>query len=126
MRERLQRLELAAEEGGALVVVRGSGFSRKASDLRTLRCRFGSVAVAASFRTSNELACVAPARAAGLVALEVSNNGKDFSKDGVGFTYVAVSLSALEPPLGPLAGGTTVLLRGAGFSAGERQCQTVS
>ena len=48
--------------------------------------------------------------------VEVTNNGVDFTSDRVVFTYVAaMSFASLTPKLGPMEGGTQVVVRGTGF-----------
>jgi hypothetical protein len=57
-----------------------------------LACSFGSVAAtAAVFKTSTLVFCTAPAQAAGAVALEIANNGQQFTGDGVQFTYLGAA-----------------------------------
>jgi len=55
-------------------------------------------------------------RAGGTVALEVTQNGQDYSSSGVTYTYLPVAeVQSLEPAHGPVQGGTEVLVRGLGF-----------
>jgi len=72
---------------GAVITVRGSGFE----DGALLQCRFaGSEAWEASARwqSSSLMSCMAPSgMAQGVFTLEVSNNGADFTSDGVAITF---------------------------------------
>ena len=97
-----------------------------------LRCRFGSVAVAASsYVDANRVECVSPARApdesaldvfraASLVAVAV--NGRDFSGleasgSGTVFSYARrLEVFGLDPVRGPATGGTEVTVLGANFA----------
>ena len=55
-------------------------------------------------------------RAGGVVSLEVTQNGQDFTSDALTFEYRPVaSVHTLEPAHGPVYGGTEVLVRGEGF-----------
>ena len=60
--------------GGTRVTVIGSNFKEVASGDGGLHCRFGAVSVPAQLITSEELVCVAPPHAQGIVSLEVTNN----------------------------------------------------
>ena len=62
------------------------------------------------------------------VPLEVSLNGRDYSADGLGYTYAhQPMISVVSPSLGPTLGATVVEIRGAHFSweraAGRIQCR---
>ena len=58
-----------------------------------LRCKFDSVVVRATYVSPALVVCIAPSRTAGsleiggLAAVEVSNNGLDFSESRVTFEY---------------------------------------
>ena len=104
------------EAGGTTVRVSGSGFV----DSSALVCRFtGRPVVQAHFVSSTELVCVAPARPLdfSVAAVEVSNNGVDFTVSGTIYSYVAaVQVTAVSPTLGPDAGGTAVAVTGSNFA----------
>jgi hypothetical protein len=98
--------------GGTALAVKGSGFSFSPN----LKCRFGLASVAATFVSSSELACVAPAAPAGAVSLTVSNNGVDFSSTSVAYTFAAVAkVTSVSPKGGFTTGGTVVVVSGTGF-----------
>ena len=64
------------------------------------------------------LECATPAHARpGVLALELSANGQDFSADEVLFEYQqSARLDDVAPSRGPIGGGSSVALGGAGFS----------
>ena len=65
---------------------------------------------------SNALQCATPGGLrAGPAAVEVSLNAQDFSVAGHRFCFTNASLATLEPLVGPVGGGTRLLLRGAGL-----------
>eukprot|EP00698_Gefionella_okellyi_P014440 TRINITY_DN4005_c1_g1_i2.p1 TRINITY_DN4005_c1_g1~~TRINITY_DN4005_c1_g1_i2.p1 ORF type:complete len:2826 (+),score=696.32 TRINITY_DN4005_c1_g1_i2:356-8479(+) len=101
--------------GGTLVNVTGT-FLYNSS---LLVCRFGTQVVAATGISSTSLLCrspVAPNSAAGLVSLEVSPNGQDYSSTGVQFMYYTPTVvSSLLPVRGSLLGGSIVTVTGANF-----------
>lgn len=52
-----------------------------------------------------------------IVALEVTQNGADYTSSGLTFEYsAAIVIEALVPPRGPLSGGTEVLVLGRNFN----------
>ena len=81
-------------------------------------CRRWWSAVVARVLSAAMLECAAPAHsAAGLLAVEVSLNGVDFSSDEVLFEYQdALRLDELAPSRGPASGGAAVVILGGGFS----------
>ena len=80
-------------------------------------CRFGAAAaVQGAYLSPTAVHCVAPAQAAGAVALEVGSNGQLWTSDGVQFTYYPpYTLSSVAPALGPADGGTAVAFTGGPF-----------
>ena len=99
--------------GGTLVRIRGSGFGGSAP----LVVRFGAGAVVvAKALSTTMLECASPERAvAGLLPVEVSQNGQDFTSDELVFEYQAgVRLDELAPPRGVSSGGTSVVMIGVG------------
>ena len=65
---------------------------------------------------SDALQCATPAGLrAGPAAIEVSLNAQDFSVAGHRFCFTNASLVTFEPLVGPVDGGTRLLLRGAGL-----------
>ena len=107
---------VSSDAGGQTVTVFGVAFSGAGA----ATCRFGKgegdAAVAASFVTSTALVCATPARLPGTVALQVSNNGVDFSADSVPFEFdLSATVGSVAPSRAPRAGGTAVTLLGANF-----------
>ena len=102
-------------EGGSFVNVTGSGFSARAALLGYTWCRFNSTSVAAAWRSSTELHCIAPRHAAGAVGVEMTQNEQQHTQDGVRFEFEVVAAYSVYPSTGPLAGGTLVELVGAGI-----------
>lgn len=55
-------------------------------------CQFGDMpAVFATFVSATEVTCVAPPHDPGAVVLEVANNGQDYTRSAVPFTYYRTS-----------------------------------
>jgi hypothetical protein len=81
-------------------------------------CRFGTgtfISASDAGPTNTSMVCLSP-EGVSSVSVEVSlNNGKDYSSNGVKFTYFA--LDSVSPATGPTAGGTAVTLSGQGFSS---------
>jgi len=100
-------------DGGTVVLVTGSDFV----DSGSLACKFGDAAAsAATFVSATSVRCVAPSGSSGSVAVEVSNNGADFTKDSVQFRYHAsAAVSSLAPGSGPVSGGTVITVHGFNF-----------
>jgi hypothetical protein len=70
--------------GTTLVVVRGTGFLN--SD--QLYCSFGTQTLqVATWTSTTELRCRAPAEVAGTVSVEVTNNNQDYSSSAVEYLY---------------------------------------
>jgi hypothetical protein len=107
--------------GGTVIQVRGTGVA----NVSTLSCSFfpfggnaaAPMAVPAVYVSSFRAACVTPAvAAAGRHAVEISNNGFDFSANGLQFEYVEpASVDQIAPAVGTLSGGTVVQVMGKGF-----------
>jgi hypothetical protein len=107
--------------GGVPLHLFGTGFLNTS----TLSCRVGGTFVQATYVSNVEVICLSPAVAApGDLAVEMSNNGVDFSEDSLAFTYLPeVMIRDLQPRSGPSHGGTRVQLEGRGFrSTGVTQC----
>ena len=105
------------QRGGFVVVVHGSNFD---SRLGSWTCRFGSAnEVVATKVGTTALACKVPAsNTPGQVSLiiGVMGTGIQLRVDG-GFNYLPhIVVSRLNPPMGPVSGGTTLLVEGQGFS----------
>ena len=102
-----------AVEGATVVTVTGVGFLVKS----TLRCRFGTVYVLASYVSATEVVCVAPEQqATGTVTVSVSVNNYHFSLDVVQFTYhESPIVASVTPAVGPTLAGTNVTIVGSFF-----------
>ena len=99
----------ASTAGGSSVTFVGSNFA----DTSDLTCRFGVRSVARSMRLSASLVvCTAPSSSPGNVSLEVSNNGVDFTKTGLRFTFKETMTFQMSPSRGPVVGGTVVTVTG--------------
>ena len=62
------------------------------------------------------------------ISLALAPNGAQYTHHGANFTYLALEplLLALEPPIGPLRGGTHVTVRGSGLALGTvHRCRYV-
>ncbi|KAH8069309.1 hypothetical protein JL721_6130 [Aureococcus anophagefferens] len=100
--------------GGTEVTVTGSDLAFST----TLACRFAFVDVAASFVSSSELRCVAPAHGAGSVSFAVVDDGRVLYGASDAFEYKPLMVvSGLSPPRGGTGGGTVVAVEGSGFLA---------
>ena len=119
-------------DGGSVLDVTGAGFA----DLGGVYCRFGcGGAVNATLVSTSLLRCVSPACAAPQPArassalwparrqdelVQVTLNAQEYTTSTATFSAYEQSLvrvSALVPHGGPLAGGTHVVVLGAGFAA---------
>jgi hypothetical protein len=121
-----------SDRGGAIVKVTGFHFINS----RDLSCRFGgdssgAIPVAARWVSRTTLRCIAPPYGAAVegaagaaVPVEVSTNGRDFTADGLLFTYtLEPSAVAINPVDGPTTGGTLITIVGKrllGVSAASR------
>jgi hypothetical protein len=96
--------------GGTTVVIQGDHFTP------TSMCRFGHYdPTPAMFVSSTQIVCEAPAQARdGGVAVEVSNNGFDWTSAGIVFAYEASArLDYVAPRRGSVDGGSTLRLTGS-------------
>ena len=99
---------LGSVTGGTEIIFRGERFI----STDTLQCRFGTKVVTALFISATELVCQSPVtRTPATVLVEVSVNGRDFSRSGVTFRYFNdFYLEAVTPALGPSVGGVTAAI----------------
>ena len=67
--------------------------------------------VRAAYVSESALLCNTTASAAGVSALEVSTNGREYTASGVRFELAALVVSGLAPWSGPALGGTVVTLK---------------
>ncbi len=98
--------------GGSLLLTGTSFLSGATVTVGSTAC--GSV----SFGTSTSLSCTAPALAAGTYGVFVTNPDGQSSAT-VNLTYnPAPTISSVSPYLGPISGGTAVVITGTGFLSG--------
>ncbi|KAH8094066.1 hypothetical protein JL720_4055 [Aureococcus anophagefferens] len=103
---------------GTATAPRGDGDGSDLAFSTTLACRFAFVDVAASFVSSSELRCVAPAHGAGSVSFAVVDDGRVLYGASDAFEYKPLMVvSGLSPPRGGTGGGTVVAVEGSGFLA---------
>ncbi|KAL7542925.1 hypothetical protein ACHAXR_012222, partial [Thalassiosira sp. AJA248-18] len=115
---------------GTNVKAHGENFVNTTS----LRCRFGSIVVPATFSHSSEIHCSSPPidsdaleymqttvyypqkMKGSLVSFEVSNNGQDFTSSGHEFLYLEdIKMSRISRKEGPSRGDTPVYISGSNF-----------
>ncbi|MFI6953471.1 beta strand repeat-containing protein, partial [Nocardia sp. NPDC050408] len=96
--------------GGTTVVLTGTGLTGATA------VNFGATpATSFTVDSATQITAVAPAGAAGTVQVTATTAGG--TSNGVGFTYIAVpTLTTVVPNVGPVAGGTTVVLTGTGLT----------
>lgn len=100
--------------GGTEVSVIGSGFLNAPG----IRCQFEDRQAFAVWKSSSWIMCVTPPMDTSLlITVEFSNNGQDYTTDGVTFTYKSAAVTLqLRPSMGPTRGQTRVTLVGAHFA----------
>ena len=123
---------LGPTTGNTLVTVYGANFVTAQT-----ACYFGAtVAVATTVSNSTALVCQAPARAAGSVYLELTNNNRDFTTQRFVYLYYGAftcllfvwyirkltsgcaaspTVTSVYPTTGSVAGGSVITVTGAGF-----------
>ena len=97
--------------------VYGSGFEGALG----LRCRFGLTVSpsAVQYVSSSSVRCVAPTVAEGVVQVDVSNDGVEYSDSGVLYGFeVMPALVDVVPSVCTSVGGSTLTVIGASFRAG--------
>ncbi len=82
-----------------------------------LYCLFGGVVVPGVFYSPNHISCNAPLHASGTYALEVTQNGQDFTTSGYTFRYYhTCSVGSISPMSGPARkSGTNIKVLGENF-----------
>ncbi|CAN0054030.1 unnamed protein product, partial [Heterosigma akashiwo] len=110
------------DSGVGAVLLHGSGFSNEVE----WACLFGNQTSFGRFVSNHLLECDVPAAAADSsqsfsVDVGLSVNGVDFASTGQTFTWVRMPrLISVDPPTGPLVGGTLVSVVGSDFSGLEK------
>ena len=102
-------------EGGTVVTITGQNLTG------TTSVTFGGVAGTDITNVSDtSVTVVTPPHAAGGVSVALTSAGGSTTAAGV-FTYVVapVEVTGINPSFGPVAGGTTVAVTGAGFAPGS-------
>ena len=99
--------------GGTEVVLEGSFYPDRRASLSYVICSFNGTHGVPVSLSASQLVCTAPLHASGLVDVEVSTNGQDFTRAGVQFQFINQHVSHAVPSHGPLSGATTVMLTGA-------------
>lgn len=102
--------------GGTAVTITGTNFSAGAT------VTFGGVqASSVTVNSSTSITAVSPQNPAGTLPVAVTTGGGTSAPSSKArFKYTPV-VEAVEPATGPLAGGNTVTVRGAGFAPGTGQ-----
>lgn len=105
--------EAAWTKGNSLVNIFGGPFFNSSG----LFCSFGDIRTPASFVSPNQISCFTPSHEVGTHALEVSQNGQDFTRWGYPFSfYHASRVDSIHPTYGPARqAGTKVIVRGENF-----------
>lgn len=103
----------SASEGGTIVTVHGEGFTNSAQ----LKCKFGNVVgVEATWLKSTAVLCKTPQHQPGLVMVQVSNNGVDFSSTAAEYLYVKeTSVEKVRPTEVLETGQVPILVKGSNF-----------
>lgn len=99
--------------GGTSVTILGTGFTDATA------VKFGGVNAASyTIIGANRITAVSPSGSAGTVDIRVTTAGGTSATGGADrYTYVAApTVTAVSPSSGPVAGGTTVIITGTGFT----------
>ena len=100
-------------DGNVSVDISGGGFFSNEG----LFCRFGETVVPGMYQSPNQVTCHTPPHAAGSYALEVSQNGQDYTTSGhvIRFYHVC-NVTSISPISGPSTrAGTNVKVYGDNF-----------
>jgi hypothetical protein len=98
--------------GGTAVTVTGTGFAPGAGLSFN-----GTQSAACTVVSATSMTCTTPAHSASTTNVTVGLNGTTTTL-AAGFSFQGLSLTALTPNQGNIAGGTVVTLTGTGFAAG--------
>ncbi|MBV8621838.1 MAG: IPTL-CTERM sorting domain-containing protein [Curvibacter sp.] len=102
--------------GNTTVTLTGTGFVNGATTVNV----GGNACTSVNVASATSLSCVTPAGSAGTVDITVSTAGGTSTAVAADrFSYAAVpTVSAVSPPGGPLAGGSSITVTGSGFVSG--------
>ena len=101
--------------GGTVLTLTGGGFSQSVEYCRFSTSSLISPPVLARWLSETRVECVAPRseRTNDMASLEISINGQQFTSSGFDFAYLPdIELLDLEPPQGPMQGGSMLTIRG--------------
>lgn len=133
----VSRLEPARgpDTGGTLVNIRGQNFypmhhileQKGWSNLNDTLCKFGNLSITTAVVISHtEMECLSPPSYEDReVPVEISLNTREWTNDGVIFTYYHPPfVYGISPKIGPVSGGTTVVISGSNFeNTGYVRCK---
>ena len=105
------------------MTVYGANLLAVSEQLGYLHCRFNGTLVRAARQSDEAVVCNSTASAAGVVSVEVTTNGRDFTASGAQHELVSVLVSDVSPWSGPQLGGTLVTLVGGGLGDVELSCR---
>lgn len=84
-------------------------------------CRFGIDVVPALYNSTDDvIICPAsPTHSSGNVVFAISLDGENWVTADLAFSYYAGFVSIIDPPSGPILGGTSILVKGSGLRTGS-------
>merc|ERR1712023_367372 len=115
--------ERGAAEGGTPITVSGANLLAASEQLGYLHCSFNGTLVRAARLDDEAVVCNSSAATAGVVSVEVTTNGRDYTASGVQYELVSVLVSDVAPWSGPQLGGTLVTIAGGGLGDVELSCR---
>jgi len=92
--------------GGTLVSLVVSRLPARAAALGDAYCRFDQSLARARLVSAERVECTSPPHAVGVVPLEISMNGLDFTEGSAVFAYRGPVIRSVHPLIGPESGGT--------------------
>ncbi|KAL4109781.1 hypothetical protein PRIC1_001476 [Phytophthora ramorum] len=104
---------LGATTGNVSVRITGGPFRKT----HTVRCKFAEIVVVATWKSYDEILCIAPPHSAGVFTLQVTRNAQDYTDTDVPFIYYAEQgMRSISPTFGPAyTAGTRIDVDGAAF-----------
>ena len=94
----------------------------RAAALGDAYCRFDQSLARAHLVSAERVECTSPPHAVGVVPLEISMNGLDFTEGSAVFAYRGPVIRSVHPLIGPESGGTLLTLTGEQFTSGLLVC----